>query len=177
MGTTAGHPAALLGTTTASLRARLAMGCFVLGTFVCTGLADVSAQRTNRLDMLASPCHRCGGELADRCAIKIQRNAPRHHLDVLFLQAGCRAVIAGDGALVAGLNARSVLLMSHGDAPGQSARGISAREPGNPGSRKAPSRKTPRSGQSYRCGCAGTESLRDAFSARHRAGQSLWFGP
>lgn len=87
--------------------------CALLGT--C--LADVRAKRANRRCVLAAPSHGGRGKLADGCAIHVQRDAARHHLHVLLLQACRRAVIARGGALIAGLDARGVLLVGHVLAP------------------------------------------------------------
>jgi hypothetical protein len=69
--------------------------------------------------MLAAARHRGGGQLADGRAVHVKGDASRHHLDVVFLQACGRAVVAGSGALVAGFDAGSVLLVRHGMAPSE----------------------------------------------------------
>lgn len=75
------------------------------------------SKRANRRCVLAAPSHGGRGKLADGCAIHVQRDAARHHLHVLLLQACRRAVIARGGALIAGLDARGVLLVGHVLAP------------------------------------------------------------
>jgi hypothetical protein len=46
-----------------------------------------------------------GGGIAKRGAFHIELDAARHHLYLLFLQAGTRAMLAGSGAGKAGINA------------------------------------------------------------------------
>lgn len=111
------HATALVGATTAGLGASLAMVHLVLGALFGTCLADVSAKRANRRRVLAAASHGGRGKLADGCAVHVQRDAARHHLHVLLLQARRRAVIAGGGTLIAGLDARGVLLVGHVLAP------------------------------------------------------------
>jgi hypothetical protein len=53
----------------------------------------------------AAARHIGGCHPADRRAIHVERNAARHHLDVVFLQAGGRAVVAGRRAGVTGVDA------------------------------------------------------------------------
>jgi hypothetical protein len=107
------HAAAFVRTTPAGGRTFLAVAHLVPGAFISAGLADVSAYLADSLGELAAPRHVCGGEAADLRAVHIQGYAARHHLDVLFLQARCRAMVAGDGAGVTGFDAGCVLLVRH----------------------------------------------------------------
>ena len=109
-----GHLAAFLGALVAGLGALLAVFHVLLGAFVATRLADVGAQGADGIGVLATAGHRGGGQLANRSAVHIERDAARHHLDVLLVQAGCGAMIAGHGAGVAGFEARKVFLVRHG---------------------------------------------------------------
>jgi hypothetical protein len=56
----------------------------VLFAFIRATLADVSAQSTYRCCMLASARHRSGRERAHLCAVNIDGNTFRHHLNVVF---------------------------------------------------------------------------------------------
>ena len=57
----------------------------------------------------------CGrGEPTDRCAIDIQTDALRHHLDVGLLEAGGGTMVATIRTTIARLDARLVLLMHAG---------------------------------------------------------------
>ena len=89
------------------------MRVLVLCAFIAAGLANVGADRANCLGELAVPGHEAGGHPTNPCAVDIQRDAARHHLDVVFLQAGGGAMVACVCAGVAGIHAGSILLMSH----------------------------------------------------------------
>jgi hypothetical protein len=85
----------------------------MLGAFVAADLADFRANPAGLLGELAAPRHITGGEPTDGGTVNVEPDAARHHLDIVFLQAGSGAVVAGVGAGVAGFDAGSVLLMSH----------------------------------------------------------------
>ena len=99
------HGAACFGAGVAVAGAGLAMVMVVLGAFVAAALADIGAQRADGLGMFAATCHGGGCKVAQRGAVHVERNAARHHLHVVFLQASAGAVVAGDGAGVAGCDA------------------------------------------------------------------------
>ena len=115
----ASHGFALLGTSMARGSARLAVIGVVLCALVATRLADFGTEAANGLGMVAASGHGVGGQRAHCSAVGIQRNAARHHLDVVFLQAGGKALVASGGARLAGVYAGliSVLCMVHGDTP------------------------------------------------------------
>src|SRR4051812_8164360 len=81
---------------------------------VAARLAEVGAEAADGGRALAAARHRRRGELAGGGAIEIERDAARHHLDVLLLQARRRAVMAGRGAGVAGVDAVLVARVRHG---------------------------------------------------------------
>lgn len=95
----------------------LAMRHFMFGTFVAAGLAGISAQRTDRLGVGATPGHGRYSQCTNLGAIDIQCNALGHHLDVGFVQTGSCAMVTGHGTGIASFNAGVVLLMRHGDFP------------------------------------------------------------
>jgi len=90
----------------------------MFGAFITARLANIGAQRANSFGMFAAPGHGRRCKRADLSAIHVQRNAPRHHLDVLLLQAGSRAMVAGNNAGVARLDARIKCFMTHFNTPG-----------------------------------------------------------
>lgn len=90
----------------------------VLGALVTARLADVGTQGADSPGMFAATGHCRRSQRADLRAIHVQRNAPRHHLDVLLLQAGSRAMVAGNNAGVARLDARIKCFMTHFNTPG-----------------------------------------------------------
>jgi hypothetical protein len=70
----------------------------VLAALPGAGRADLGALAAQRLRKRARACHEAGREAADLGAVHVQRNAARHHLDILLAQAGARAAVAGGGA-------------------------------------------------------------------------------
>lgn len=107
------HASALLGTATARLRALLAVIVLVLGALVAAGLADFGADPADLGRYVATASHETRGQPADGRTVNVERDAAGHHLHVLFLQAGRRAVVASVGAGAAGVDARLVLFVSH----------------------------------------------------------------
>lgn len=112
-----GHPAALIRAAKAGLRALLTMRVLVLCTFIATGLADIGASCADRFGELTAPGHETSGHPANGSTVDIEPDAARHHLHIVFLQAGGGAVVARIGAGVTGVDTGSVLLMSHGLSP------------------------------------------------------------
>ena len=96
----------------------LAMCHVMFGAFVAARLADVSAKRTDRFGVGATPSHGCCSQCTDLGAIHIQCNALGHHLDNRFMQTGNGAVVTGHRARVACFNAGLVFLVRHSDSPG-----------------------------------------------------------
>jgi len=90
----------------------------MLCAFVTAGLADVGASGANGFGVFAATGHRRGRHLADLGAIYVQRDASRHGLDILLLQAGSRAMVASHGAGIAGFDARIEFLVRHFRSPG-----------------------------------------------------------
>lgn len=110
-----GHAAALFGATAAGLGAFPAMlHGGVLLALLRAGLAHVGAGLTDRSGELAAAGHVARGKPADGRAIHVELDAARKHLDVLLPQAGGSAMVAGDRATVAGIDAGlELLLMWH----------------------------------------------------------------
>jgi len=108
-----GHLAAFFSALKACLGALLAMRHVVLGALVTARLTDVGTQGADSPGMFAATGHCRRSQRADLRAIHVQRNAPRHRLDVLLLQTGSRAVIAGNNTSVAGFNTIIEGLMTH----------------------------------------------------------------
>lgn len=92
------------------------MRMLVLRALLAAGLADLCTELADLPGEFTASRHVGSGHPADGGAIDIERDAPRHHLDVVFLQASGRAVIAGVGAIVAGTDAACELFLSHGQA-------------------------------------------------------------
>ena len=76
----------------------------VLGALVTARLADLGAKLAERSGEFAAPGHEGGSQATDLCAVHVECDAARHHLDVVFLQAGRRTHVAGVGAGVAGID-------------------------------------------------------------------------
>lgn len=97
------------------MRALLTMRVRVLCTFIATGLADIGASCADRFGELTAPGHETSGHPANGSTVDIEGDAARHHLDIVFLQAGGGTVVARVCTGIAGINAGSILLMSHGE--------------------------------------------------------------
>ena len=106
--------AALRGAAAAGFGAVLAMLVFVLLAFRGAGVADLRAQAAHGGNLAGAAGHVGDGKVADLGAIHIGGDAVGHHFDVVLLKAGGRAMIAGDGAGLAGFDAGLVLLVAHG---------------------------------------------------------------
>jgi hypothetical protein len=126
------HAAAFLGAMAASLRAGLAVVVLVLRAFVAAGLAYLRAQLAQLLNEVTATRHAGCRESTDGSAVHVQRDAPRHHLDVFFPQARGCAVVTGVGARVAGVDTSLVLLVRHLNPLGwREWQAIDARRPGS----------------------------------------------
>ena len=108
-----GYLAALFSAAMAGLRACLAMLHVVLRTFIAARLADNGARFADFLQMATASRHHCGRYGADLSAVRIQRNALGHGLDVEFLQACRSAMVANCRAGSAGLHARAIRFVRH----------------------------------------------------------------
>lgn len=99
------HATAFVGTTTAGLRALLAMSHRVLLTFVSARIADFGAQLAYGACHVAAARHIACRHAANACAVNIQGDAAGHRIDVLLLQAGNSAVVACRSTGVARIDA------------------------------------------------------------------------
>jgi hypothetical protein len=107
------HFAAFFSAIAASLCALFAMLRLVLCAFIAAGLANIGTHLADRLRILTPACHERRRHPAYLRAIHIECDAPRHHLDILFLQAGSSAVVASGGTCVTGIDTGLGLLMRH----------------------------------------------------------------
>ena len=109
------HALAFLRTAFALVGAALAMFHVMLAAFLATGAANFSA---NAADI---GCEFRAGGHEHRCrathggTVAIQRDAPRHHLHVLFAQALGSAMRAFVRAVVTGFNAINEFFVRHTD--------------------------------------------------------------
>jgi hypothetical protein len=108
------HAPAFLGAATAGFGAPLAVLSVMPRAFIAALLAHLGADFAYGARELAAAPHIGGGKAADLGAVQIERNALCHFLDVRFLEAGCSAVVASDGTVVAGFNAGLELSVWHG---------------------------------------------------------------
>ena len=107
------HALTLVRATPARRRAVLAVLCLVLAAFFTAAAADLGAGAAEFLGDLAAAGHGRRSQEAGLCAIHVERDAARHRLNVLLLQAGSRAVITGCGAFVARRYAAGEVLVGH----------------------------------------------------------------
>jgi len=96
--------ATFVGTLEARFGAGYAVLHLVLGALVRTRLANRRTQFTDGLGVFAVPRHRRCRQRTNCGTVHVQRDASRHHLDVLFLQTGRCTVIASYGAAIAGFD-------------------------------------------------------------------------
>jgi len=108
------HRATSLRAAAAGLRALLAVIHLVLRALCFARSADIRALPAKCSGELAAARHAGSGKPADLGAVHIQRNAARHHLDIVFGEACSRTVIAGPGACIAGIDAVLESFVSHG---------------------------------------------------------------
>ena len=94
------------------------MVALVPAAFFATGLANLGAQLAQRLGEITAASLAGGGHATDGGAVHVERNAARHHLHVRLLETRRRAVVAGIGAPIAGVDAGRVLLVGHVETPG-----------------------------------------------------------
>ena len=87
----------------------------VLFAFFGTRITDFCTRSANESGKLTTTAHEFSGSAADSRAVDIKSDAARHRLHILLLQAGARAVIASNCALVTGVDARLHSLVSHGE--------------------------------------------------------------
>lgn len=77
----------------------------MLGAFSGTHVANARASLAHGAGRCATAHHEPGRDPAQLGAVDIERDALRHHFDVVFLQTRHSAHIAGVGAVVTRLNA------------------------------------------------------------------------
>lgn len=109
------HAPAFVRTTAARMRTFLAMRHLVLAAFITACVADFGACLADQRGEFTAARHVGCCAAAYLRAVHVERDATRHHLDVIFLQAGSGAKIACVGACIASFNTRFILLLSHGD--------------------------------------------------------------
>jgi len=73
-------------------------------TFVGTSQTHFAAQAAKMLGHFAVARHHVSRQATNRRAVRIQRYTPRHHFDVVFLQALCKACVARYRAGITGIN-------------------------------------------------------------------------
>ena len=93
----------------------------VPGAFLGAGVARLGTQRTDGLCVCTAPGHHAGCQLAQGSAVRVHGNAAGHHLYVVFCKASRVALVAGGGAVLAGLDAVKVLVF--GSVDGQAPEG------------------------------------------------------
>jgi len=104
-GHSGGHITARFSAVMTGFGAVLAMVVLMLTALIAALLADFSTQLAELASRLTLQGHKLCRQTADIGALHIQPDTVPHHLKILFLQAGCRAVIAGRRAEITGLNA------------------------------------------------------------------------
>jgi len=107
------HFLTLLGGAVASIGALSAVFQIVLAAFLSTGMTRFSAEAGNLGRELRACAHEERRGPAKHRTISIQFNAARHHLHVVLVQAGARAMRALIGAMVTRFNAINVLFVWH----------------------------------------------------------------
>jgi hypothetical protein len=112
-----GHLPALLRASLARSRALLTVLHLVLGALLPALFTDFRAGRANSSGRLARPAHYRRGQCADFGAVNVHRDAARHHLDVVFLQARGGAMIASFCTVIASFDAACKSLMRHVVSP------------------------------------------------------------
>jgi len=104
-GLSGGHAAARFSTVMAGFGTLLAVIVLVLTALVAALLTQVGAQLAKRAGRFALQRHKLRRQPTETGTLHVQPDTVAHHLQVLFLQAGCRTVIAGCGTQITGLNA------------------------------------------------------------------------
>ena len=93
--------------------AALAMIHVMLAAFLSAGAANLSANPAELLGELRITGHELRCQDANVSAVPIEPNATLHHLNIILLQTGCRAVFAFLCALLARFDATSICVVSH----------------------------------------------------------------
>lgn len=100
----------------------------MLPAFLGAGIANLRAELAERAGELAAARHERNARATDLGAVDVQRDASSEALDVLLRQAGGGAVVAGDRAVVAGVDAALHRFVGHDGVLGQ-ARGPYVEQP------------------------------------------------
>jgi len=85
----------------------------MLRAFVAARLADFCADAANTAREVRVARHYARGRGADRRAGAIQLDAACHHFHILLMQAFRRAMLAGDRAVVTGVDTALILFVWH----------------------------------------------------------------
>jgi len=85
----------------------------MLRAFVAARLADFCADAANTVREVRVARHYARGRGADRRAGAIQLDAACHHFHILLMQAFRRAMLAGDRAVVTGVDTALILFVWH----------------------------------------------------------------
>lgn len=110
----AGHFPALRSATSAFLRTLLAVLILEPGALGSAGVADVSAETTNLLDVAAAPGHPPGSFYTDVCAVPEQLNATGAGSRIRLLEASGSTVLAFCGTPMTGVDAGLILFVHCG---------------------------------------------------------------
>jgi hypothetical protein len=86
----------------------------MLRTLVTARLTDICAKRADCCCVFTVASHEGCRHAADIGTVNVKRDAARHHLNVVFVEARCCTMITSRRTLIAGLNTGSVLFMRHG---------------------------------------------------------------
>ena len=108
-----GHVPALFCATFARIGATLAVIHVMFAAFFSASAAYLRAQSAEFLGKLRVTRHQLSREQANVRAIPVEPNAAFHHLDIVLLQAGGRAMFAFLSALETRFNTISILIVSH----------------------------------------------------------------
>jgi hypothetical protein len=107
------HLPARGGAAAACVGALLAMLRLVFAALLGAHVAHERAGLADGAGGLAPAAHHSRRQPAQLGTVHIERNAARHHLHVLLLQAGGEARVTGGGAVVTGFDTRLKLLLLH----------------------------------------------------------------
>ena len=89
------------------------MLCLVLSAFITACLADFCADAAKTPRELGATCHETRRRGADGGAGAIEFDAAGHRLNILLLQTFRRTMLAGDGAVVTGVDTALIVLVWH----------------------------------------------------------------
>ena len=107
------HRLAFFGAAFARIGAPLAVIHLVLAAFLTASAANVRAQSAELFRELRITGHELSREHANISAVPVEPDSTFHHINVVFLQTGRRAVFAFLSAFQARLDTTSVFFVSH----------------------------------------------------------------